>query len=434
MGKDLSKIKLKQNSGINLYFEDVQENANVLIVGNTIGFFGYVDNGNLNTNIEGDLKRLGWLIKSIQKKVNFTIIGEIEEKEYYLELFNTIYNKYNLKAKVKFMTTTNNEDYFEYFNKFNDMPKFDYCIMNPPYAGSLHLDFLDKVTNISDKIVIIEPGQWLVQLKENGKYTKENSISSKIKNKIERHVKSVELNNYNRELHIANKTVFSITSIDFTKEYNEIDFECVTEKSKVSSLKDCNLIGEDRLVSSILKKCKNYKDHMIDHCINLKKYKDYEDKGYYFLRYSNYMLHNLGGVSKCGHFTPASEHKGKLIDTLISYFEVLALNKDLVYNKVPRGVQKNNISDATFGTKEELENWQYFVYNNKLAVFINICLTIDEHNNSREYIPWLVDKKYTDEEIYKLLDITEEEQELIDKTIKNFDKDSKFGKRLFSVE
>lgn len=318
--------------------------------------------------------------------------------------------------------------------KENDGKKFDVILSNPPFSGALHLDFLNKYTELGNKIVIIEPGQWLVQLKENGKYTKENSISSKIKNKIDKHVKSVELNNYNRELHIANKTICSITTIDFTKEYNEIDFECITEKSKVSSLKDCNLIGEDRLVSSILKKCKNYKDHMIDHIINLKKYKDYENKGYWFIPYANYMINNLGTM-QTHRWTPAFHTKTKLLDTLNSFFAVLcSQDSNSITQNIKIGTRSGNPSDSLYGSKEELENWQYFVYNNKLAVFINICLTIDEHNNSREYIPWLVDKKYTDEEIYKLLDITKEEQELIDKTIKNFDKDSKFGKRLFSVE
>ena len=254
-----------------------------------------------------------------------------------------------------------------------------------------------------------------------------------IQKRITDHVKSVELNNYNKVLNIRNKTVCSITCIDMTKTYNDIEFQCITEKQTVHSLKDCNLIGEYKLVDSILKKCKSYKEHMIDHVINPKKYKDYEDKGYWFLRYSNYMLHNLGGVSDCGHFTPASEHKGKLIDTLVSYFEVLALNKDLVYDKVPRGVQKNNISDSIYGSKQQLENWQHFVYNNKLPLFINICLTIDEHNNSREYVPWLVERQYTDEEIYRLLGITKEEQQLIDDVIKRYDKDTEFGHRFFDV-
>ena len=322
----------------------------------------------------------------------------------------------------------------DYDKKRSNGKKFDIILSNPPFSGSLHLDFLNKYTEIGNKIVIIEPGQWLVQLKENGKYTKDNSISTKIKKNIEGHVKSVELNNYNRELNIANKTVCSIITIDFTKEFNEIDFECINEKSKVSSLKDCNLIGDDKLVSSILKKCKNYKEHMIDHVINLKKYKDYENKGYWFIPYANYMINNLGTMQS--HKWTNSYHiKTKLLDTLNSFFSVLCdPNLNYIKEKVMIGLRSGNPKDSVYGSKEELENWHYFVYNNKLPLFVNICLTIDENNNSREYVPWLVDKKYTDEEIYKLLDINEKEQELIDKTIKNFNKDSEFGKRLFSVE
>ena len=166
----------------------------------------------------------------------------------------------------------------------------------------------------------------------------------------------------------------------------------------------------------------------------LKKYKEYEDKGYWFIPYGNYMINNLGTM-QTHRWTPAFHTQTNLIDTLNSYFAVLcSSDKNFISKKVRIGSRSGNPADSVYGTKEELENWHYFVYNNKLPVFINICLTIDEHNNSREYVPWLVDKKYTDKEIYKILNITEEEQELIDKIIKNFDKDSKFGKRLFNVE
>lgn len=311
--------------------------------------------------------------------------------------------------------------------------KFDFCIMNPPFSGSLHLEFLDKVTDLCEKSVVIEPGQWLVQLKENGKYTKDGSLADKIKKKIDGHVKSIELNNYNKELNIANKTVCSISCIDFSKQYNEIEFECITEKSKVKSLKDCNLVGDSNLVFSILEKCKKFKDHMSDHCIVLKKYKEYEDKGYWFVPYGNYMINNLGTMQSHG-WTPAFHTKNHLLDTLNSYFAVLcSSNKDSISQKVHIGSRSGNASDSVYGTKEEIENWYHFVYTNKLPVFINICLTIDENNNSKEYVPWLVDKKYTDEEIYNLLNINKEEQELIDKTLLNYDKDSQFGKRLFSL-
>ena len=319
-------------------------------------------------------------------------------------------------------------------SKENKGKKFDICLMNPPYDRSLHLDFLEKSIELCDKTVIVEPGQWLVQLKENGIYTKENSKSKKIQNKIEGHVKYVELNNYNKELNIANKMVCSIVYVDFTKKYNEIDFECITEKSKVKCLSDCNLIGERKIVDDILNKCKSYEDHMIDHVIDTKKYKEYESKGYWFLPYGKYMLNNLG-TTKTNKWTSGFHTKNDLIDTLNSYFEVSCTrHKERLSTKVYIGTRSNNPFDSVYGTKEQMENWYYFVYNNKLPLFVNICLTIDEQNNSREYVPWLVDKKYTDEEIYEKLNITKEEQKLIDATIKKFDKDTAFGRKLFGVE
>ena len=314
----------------------------------------------------------------------------------------------------------------------NNNKKIDVILMNPPFSKDLHLDFFDKALDISNKVVIIEPGQWLIQLKENGKYTKQDSKSVNIQKKIEGHVKSIEFNNYNKELNIANKTVCSISCIDFIKDYNEIDFECITEKSKVKSLKDCNLIGERRLVDSILNKCKSYKDHMIDHCINLKKYKEYENKGYYFIPYGNYMINNLG--SNQGYFDKMYS-KNNLGTFYNCFTSVTGLDSKITYNEVPKGIRRGSPFDCIyFETEKEAENWKYNGEHNNIVIFVNICLTIDEHNNSREYIPWLVDKKYTNEEIYKLLDITEEEQELIDKTIKKFDINTNWCKKLLNNE
>ena len=90
---------------------------------------------------------------------------------------------------------------------------------------------------------------------------------------------------------------------------------------------------------------------------------------------------------------------------------------------------KGNVCDCVYGTKEELENWKHFIFNNKLPLFINIVLTIDQNNNSKEFLPWLVDKKYTDEEIYTKFNLTQDEIELIDSTIKKFERNSPWFKR-----
>ena len=39
--------------------------------------------------------------------------------------------------------------------------KFDICLMNPPYDKNLHLKFLEKVINICNKVVSIQPTPWI---------------------------------------------------------------------------------------------------------------------------------------------------------------------------------------------------------------------------------------------------------------------------------
>ena len=66
------------------------------------------------------------------------------------------------------------------------------------------------------------------------------------------------------------------------------------------------------------------------------------------------------------------------------------------------------------------------MFNNKLPLFINIIMTIDQHNNSLQYVPWLVDKIYTDEDIYNMYGFTQEEIRLIDETLEKFERNSKW--------
>ena len=56
-------------------------------------------------------------------------------------------------------------------------------------------------------------------------------------------------------------------------------------------------------------------------------------------------------------------------------------------------------------------------------------MTIDQNNNSKDFLPWLVDKKYTDDEINKLFNFTDDEIKLIDTTIKKYERNSPWFKR-----
>ena len=106
----------------------------------------------------------------------------------------------------------------------SDMPKFDFIVQNPPYSGSLHLDFLKKgYEMLSDKgqMIIIEPATWLINVRKYGKKGEEMRVNSsavqqydKLKKMFEYKVKKVIIENYNKEFNTGLYCPFAITYID----------------------------------------------------------------------------------------------------------------------------------------------------------------------------------------------------------------------------
>ena len=293
------------------------------------------------------------------------------------------------------------------------MPKFDYIIQNPPYKRSLHLEFFNKCIDfLNDKgqMIIIEPSQWLTNIRHT------NKLSEEIKEKINGHVKSIIIENLNKEFNIANYTLLSISNIDFSKEYKEINFKCCGEEKIITNLNDANLVGTYKVIKSILDKCVKF-DVMKNHKNKLDNF---------YLRYT----YIISSWASHGYFSAVDYVKHKCGTFYCTYISP-TLHKDdnKIYLEIPK-TKNGNISLFINGTKEELENWKYYILNNKLPLFINICMTIDQHNNSENYVPWLVDRKYTDEEIYKKLDLNQEEIDLIDKTIKKYEINSNFYKNM----
>lgn len=322
------------------------------------------------------------------------------------------------------------------------MLKFDYIIQNPPYAGTLHTKFFNKGLDIlsdTGKMVIIEPSTWLINLRKG--VGDEPRIYEPMKKRVEGHVKKVIIENYNKDFGTELYMPFAITYIDNSQKINNISFSNCGEIENVTSIYDCNLIGDYSLIQSILTKCKNYGDMMKDHIYHPGKTK--VDENTWFCKYPQI----LGGcgASFCGTVSPRNGAN---------------INSDNIYITLPNGNQyitpyisacyhynKNEIShtilyrydksnkitdkpaDCLYGTKNELENWKYFVFNNKLPLALNIILINDQHNNSIKFVPWLVNKQYSDEEIYKLLNINNKEIQLINNITNRYKRNSKWFKR-----
>ena len=309
------------------------------------------------------------------------------------------------------------------------MRNFNTIITNPPYAGSLHLDIFDRLLdNLDEKtgqMTIVEPSTWLINVRKNGKAKKYDAI----KKRIEGHVKSVKIENLNKEFSIENAHPLSITTIDFSKTYDTIEFECCGEKKIVDSIYDCNLIGDYKTIWSILNKVLGYGDMMDKHTTTKKK-----EDGVWYAKYMDiFSLHTnnesraksdtsyIGNMYKFYYYNAMDDRQG-IID-------------HVTYKIDPKSKKiTDKIADNIYGTKQELENWKHFIFNNKLPLFINIVLTIDQHNNSKEFLPWLVDRQYTDEEIYAKFNLTKDEIALIDETLKKFERNSPWFKRYMCGE
>ena len=152
--------------------------------------------------------------------------------------------------KYKFNIDENDAD--DFYNKLKNMPNFDFVVQNPPYSGSLHLDFLKKgYEMLSDKgqMIIIEPAVWLINVRKYGKRNVEmRSQSSAIKKydglkkMLEGQVKKIIIENYNKEFNVGLYTPFSISYIDKTYNSDIIDCKICGEQKTLTSLYDCNLI------------------------------------------------------------------------------------------------------------------------------------------------------------------------------------------------
>jgi hypothetical protein len=325
----------------------------------------------------------------------------------------------------------------EIYKKIDTM-KFDVVIQNPPYKRTLHIDFFNKGLDVltdTGKMVIIEPATWLINVKKNGKA---KQIYKPIKDRIEGHIESIVIENFNSEFNTSLEMPFSITTIDMSKKFDTIDYICCGEHKSVKSVYDCNLIGSYNTIWSILKKSQSFGNMMSKHITK-------EDKKESNLYYTKYAETISGGGKLCAVTSTSIRLKydsktvwsniNNLGDFCVGYTATVFHNYNNEISQNPLysyDIGRNltdNIADNIYGTKEELENWKHFVFNNKLPLFLNIVLTIDMHNNSKDFIPWLVDKQYTDDEINQMFGFTDEEIKLIDNTLKKYERNSPWFKR-----
>ena len=378
------------------------------------------------------------IVNYLKKKNRLTLYCDKKTVDYFCRLLtiledNGCFLVAGIDDVFKYIHATSIENggtVSEWFDKKEQKNmKFDMIIQNPPYKGSLHLEFLEKglnVLNKNGKMVIVEPATWLINVRKNGKASRYDEI----KKRIEGHVESVVIENLNNEFGTGLHMPFSITTIDMSKTFDTIDFSCCGEHKTVKSLYDCNLIGDCDLIHSILNKCKAFGNMMKQHVTMT----DMGDNMHY-AKYTRVVTGNFcsGGNGRFNSDVMYRKHNGK--DYYVGYFCSLLhcdgeIQDKLCQRRTNAGKTiEDSVAENIYGTKEELENWKYFVFNNKLPLFLNMVLTYSCDNNLLPFTPWLVDRQYTDDEINKLFGFTEEEIRLMDVTLKKYERNSPWFRR-----
>ena len=383
-----------------------------------------------------DMGTFGEYLTDKQKKRIFNRVWPIDTTD----IYTYTYKKYNATTSKRRESATDNIDKVvlnKIYKRIEKM-KFDVVIQNPPYNGSLHLDFFNKGLDVlteTGKMVIIEPATWLINVRKNGRAKTYDAI----KERINGHIESVVIENLNAEFGVAVNAPFAITTIDMSKTFDTIDYTCFGELRKVKSVYDCNLVGEYNVIWSILEKVQSFDNMMKAHITNN------SIDGNNYIQYNEILTTIL-----CWHNTDYltayawdSLYETTANGDYFNQFTKVGMNMNVetpISNVIPKrrlaGGGKSKIirysdknADCIYGTQTELENWKHFIFNNKLPLFLNIVLTIDQNNNSKEFLPWLVDKQYTDDEINKLFGFTDEEIKLIDTTIKKYERNSPWFKR-----
>lgn len=328
----------------------------------------------------------------------------------------------------------------------NEITGFNCIIANPPYDGDKYKKFLVssyKMLPEDGKMMFICPAAFL-----NDQRYEKSDRNLRLRKMIEPHVVKIIMENLNVDFNTRNNHPFAIIFIDKKKKGKKIEFICNGETFEVKDINDCNLNGKSSVQMDIQRKMLNYKITGYERNIH-KPYisksdtsekadlirEQYDEKfnslkDYYFVAF-NCILSSITSNEVMN--TP----KYKISGLFYSYTECYVhhnLQRVLTFKEADEYRKSGKYNYFFYGTKEEMENWIYNSMNLKLLKAFSIIRFWDQNNQVYSSIPFLCEKKYTDEEVYSIFNINDKEKEYIDELLEKYDMDSPWFQRYISGE
>lgn len=247
--------------------------------------------------------------------------------------------------------------------------KFDICIMNPPYARSLCNEFFEKTLNVCNKVITVQPINWLTGRKQNTKIT--NLIDG-----FETDIELINGNNFFDAVFFAN---VSINCVNLTKLGN-IKY-ADNEYAKCSYIKS---YSHDRYLTEFVEKLGEVKHSLWD-MINFHKNNSKRDTAKdddYCIKIARIRGHVSSNANKeSKDFYTIISNNDKFIKTQIGLYKNL--------KEIPNKKGKFNFRYFAFKHEKELNNFINYIKTDFVRTCLRILKCYSELNKGcLENVPW----------------------------------------------
>ena len=290
--------------------------------------------------------------------------------------------------------------------------KFDYIIQNPPYGIMLYVKFINLALNNAHHIHQITPSTFLLKYVpkciENN--FKTQLIYNEIRDKLQNHMHTIATKIFNEDFKIETSTL-SITYIDFTKTYNEINVYLCDDNYKLKNIYDLTLFSKSENAYNIL-------NNIWSKYINL-DYPTFKDRYVGYNDDIDETNKNFIRISSC-LFTNTRALIYKFTDKIISlpYLTATFLNTGLNNPSPHREISKlkHRYYEYLYGTPEEC---QYYLdnvkYSNIVFPLLNtFTIFVKNVTNLHQYFKFINDDRFISK-----MDLSEDEQKLLNEISDN---------------